>query len=69
MAMGQPEQVGVGTSASIKLPWEWAMRPRPALPLLPSENGGGRAVAVTCTRCGRTTWRDEIAVCACRAAK
>lgn len=64
--MSQPEQDGSGMSASIKLPWEWAMRPRPALPLLPSENNGMRAVTVTCVRCGRTSWRDEVTACACR---
>lgn len=65
--MSHPEQVGSGTSASIKLPWEWAMRPRPALPLLPNADGenGVKAIAVTCIRCGGTTWRDEIARCAC----
>ena len=66
--MSQPEQDGSGMSASIKLPWDWAMRPRPALPLLPKADGerAVKAIAVTCIRCGRTTWRDEIAVCACR---
>lgn len=61
--MGRPE------IASIKLPLEWGMRSRSALPLLlPKANGqnGVKPIAVTCIRCGRTTWSDEIALCSCR---
>lgn len=63
--MSESERIKSGQGASIQLPWEWAKRPRPALPLLPFTHGT-KPVTVTCIRCGQTTWRDEVAACACR---
>lgn len=67
--MSESERTESGQGASIQLPWEWAKRPRPVFPLLPTADprNGMKSIAVTCIRCGRTTWRDEIALCACRA--
>ena len=66
--MSESEQNESGSSVSIQLPWAFAMRPRKAVPLLPQARSGAgvKVVATTCVRCGRTSWRDEVALCTCR---
>ena len=65
IAMERVQCTESGNGVSIKLPWEWAMKPRPALPLLPRTNRDN-VVVTTCAQCGRSSWRDEIALWACR---